>query len=487
MPLVLVHRDFIGRYPPEPYLISSQDEIDEGEAEAAKFHEAWLDKHPFPGVHSTWQAKYDWLKALQKEYMDEFEKSIFTNPPEVWQIASEILLDEAPETILVQFYAKRDELEAIKLYDDAAKSRFATGIEEYGRNEFLSSKSERSWEAYKAWLLENKNDHDGEVLLGSVECFKEEQFQEVFRCFTRELGMFISADSVQQLKSTFRACSDWGLMDEVGSNLYSPLADDNTTLSFNVLVRFSTKTPEEMAKYEFLSRLEDMTEETENAERFPLFGKYYMFVSKETAVSVVDSDGEEHIPISPDNHYVLWLSRFYKEMMEEVRSHFAWGKGESRDIQRRLFKGNTDTGNLKMDIFSAEFEALKEERCWGTKFARAFALTRIAAYDTYWMQDNEFPEEIANMVTKLGDYWRNNLLKKDDETLGIGLDLEKENGDSSEMSESRKALICLLRRLGKQFEEASEYCKVKFNVVGRPRKKKASNAQNKRHKLEIIK
>lgn len=105
MSLVLVHRDFIGRYPPEPYLISSHDEIDEGETEAAKFHEAWLDKHPFPGVHSTWQAKYDWLKALQKEYMDEFEKSIFTNPPEVWQVASEILLDEAPQTIVVQFYA----------------------------------------------------------------------------------------------------------------------------------------------------------------------------------------------------------------------------------------------------------------------------------------------------------------------------------------------------------------------------------------------
>merc|ERR1712224_770827 len=110
--------------------------------------------------------------------------------------------------------------------------------------------------------------------------------------------------------------------------------------------------------------------------------------------------GEEEPCVA--NQHVLWLPAEYSTVVKRMRMHCHKGHGESEEIKKRLDKGNTDTGNLKIAIFEAEFEAVKQmqsESCSGaiaSKLCSMLALTQTMCEDMYWMHDNEDPDAVAS-------------------------------------------------------------------------------------------
>jgi hypothetical protein len=60
-----------------------------------------------------------------------------------------------------------------------------------------------------------------------------------------------------------------------------------------------------------------------------------------------------------------------------------------------LDKGNTDSGNLRIAIFEAEYDygkTLRGERAWQRKLCHMLALVDAMTRDSYWMYDNEDEE-----------------------------------------------------------------------------------------------
>ena len=104
-------------------------------------------------------------------------------------------------------------------------------------------------------------------------------------------------------------------------------------------------------------------------------------------------------------------------MRKRVRAHCLSGEGETDDIQRRLQKGNTDTGNIKIGLHTQELHAamsigrcncstqrcscneggyrgLTEESAAKStvvqeRVCTLLALAEVMSYDNYWMNDNE--------------------------------------------------------------------------------------------------
>jgi len=167
-----------------------------------------------------------------------------------------------------------------------------------------------------------------------------------------------------------------------------------------------------------------------------------------------EDEEEEEIMMSLDTHYVLWLPAFWEEELSRMRGHFN-GDQESNTIKQRLQKGNTDTGNLTMNILSSEYEHIKSYRSIPKKFVGALALVYAATEDPHWMMDNEFPEEISKIWKTISSYFRNTLLKKTDQELGLGL--PNDSVDSEGFSDSRKALYILLAFRAAAFNDIEDY------------------------------
>lgn len=150
---------------------------------------------------------------------------------------------------------------------------------------------------------------------------------------------------------------------------------------------------------------------------------------------------------------------------------------ETHCIQKRLEKGNTDTGNLKVEIFQAELKYAKSMKLsLKEQFCATLALTLAAGSDTFWMNDTELSDDLAKSIKALGTVWRTSLLTKTDEELGIVAPAANPGTTSS-----RDGLYEILGIMGQQFKEVSEYVKVgrfnfKPNLAGnasqQPKKKK---------------
>jgi len=204
-------------------------------------------------------------------------------------------------------------------------------------------------------------------------------------------------------------------------------------------------------------------------------GKAQLFFSKTLGTRDSDSDdsdsGEEE---TADNTHVVWLPAEYKRVEERVRRHCLYGEGETERLKARISLGSTDAGNLKAEIFEAELESVKRLRGLPSKLCALLALTKTMCTDTYWMHDNEVPEEIAGLMADVAKYWRTVVLtaKNGDGALGLGL-----TDDPAERARSREALGHLLRFYKKRVEEAC-HCPVKFNCVPGPSRKRRGCASD---------
>lgn len=169
----------------------------------------------------------------------------------------------------------------------------------------------------------------------------------------------------------------------------------------------------------------------------------------------------------------LWLPAEFDLDGTHVHEHVHKGTCETFEIQERIDNGNTDSGNLKIEIMRNEFEVMKriagpQPQRLPRKLCRCLALTMAMACKTYWINNNEFPEEVTKRVNDVAKYWRTVLLVEADATLGLGA-----SADAG--AESREALLLLLRRQGAVLEAAGQgsYASVKFNAIPqRVRKRK---------------
>eukprot|EP01048_Picozoa_sp_COSAG05_P005935 COSAG05_NODE_367_length_10739_cov_10.311842_3_plen_595_part_00 len=125
-----------------------------------------------------------------------------------------------------------------------------------------------------------------------------------------------------------------------------------------------------------------------------------------------------------DDMHVLWLPACFERENERVRDHVNEGKGECEEIKKRLQKGNTDTGNLKISMFAAELNAIRvggpHSSTPAEKLCSCVAIALAFAQDTWWMHDNEYPEGVVSVVFELATFLRTVLLKLSDAELELG-------------------------------------------------------------------
>ena len=252
----------------------------------------------------------------------------------------------------------------------------------------------------------------------------------------------------------------WSIDNVLGRNMYS---NDAIGIYWRMNLKFHKKanmTDEEKAVADYQIELKKKRAESASSDNPKVF-----ILMKRKGEQKDDNDDEndsdddeededeEETPVTPENFQPMWLPKIYNEHYNRIGGHFFEGEGETIDIKQRLEKGNTDTGNLLTMMFEKELKYAKKIASPSERLAAIFALTQIGAYDNYWMHDNENPESVEKLVKELASVWKDNLLKEDNGTLGLGLI----GGSDSDITDdspsvSRELLYDHLKLLKKQYE-----------------------------------
>lgn len=170
-----------------------------------------------------------------------------------------------------------------------------------------------------------------------------------------------------------------------------------------------------------------------------------------------------------DLNSVVYLPLFFREELQRMVAHVHEGAGETRDYAIRLKRCTTDSGNLKVLLVAAEWDAIRLKRrgrnlSISESLCATLALIVTMFHDSYWLHDNEDLETAAKTVREIGDYFRSTLMKKTDQELGIGL-----TSDTADRELSRTALCGGLERVKSRFNELSSAL-FKFNwKPGKPK------------------
>jgi hypothetical protein len=173
---------------------------------------------------------------------------------------------------------------------------------------------------------------------------------------------------------------------------------------------------------------------------------------------------------------VLWLPNELDEIRQRVSRHCMEGAGETAAIQHRLGKGNTDSGNMKIEIYNREMHALRfESKGMSTpeKLCTAIAILECMCSD-HWLNDTEFPEVAADGIKHFATYLRTNLLKNERTDVELGIDVPAGFSGGDGWC-PRKDLYALLDGFKRQLEsdDTGCYADIAFKYKpGKPRQKK---------------
>ena len=517
----------------EPWLLSSQKDIDKDEEERQEFIEEWLKELPYPGNASSKQAKTIWFQKLKDKHTEEEGDTLCeTKAPEAFELVRDVLLQMAPTSLVVEFCVSKTLLESMEDLDsEKDRAQFASNLSKYARKGYTG---ERTWSAYKRWLLEvdqpqtttttttTTSTRTQLVTFGQMICGSDDGLEEKFDDFARNLGMIKFQYSIQQPVVAERGC-DWhlyGLCKKIGENMYYALPDRKKDASSRVgfmveMVWKSKVTETDRAQEEFRSKLKEMQRAslaTDNPKMYFLVPRDVdRFCSGPPASSEQnqttdnhnkenqDGGDDENIPVTAEHYHVLWLPRDYLQHKQRIQDHLDWGKGECVEMQRRV---QLQRGHVMIQMMHSELTALKQRHLgrkkkasssdsasFGPKFCAILALTEVAALNNLWMRDDSTAQyRVAKLISKdLATYWRMSVLKRDDQALGIGLGNEQQQVSSpEELSESRKALHAFLQIFAKRFQHGGRYYakEVTFNwEVGHSRNPKGPNGMNKRQKV----
>mmetsp|Transcript_19800 Transcript_19800/g.29433 ORF Transcript_19800/g.29433 Transcript_19800/m.29433 type:complete len:514 (-) Transcript_19800:174-1715(-) len=501
-----------------PWLMSDDFAISRSERERQDIVNTILQKCPFPGTAADHTKKIRWTKGITELVYAEMEESFFMSPcPEDTELVNEVFLKYAPETLKVRIRVPKSDLKIMVDSspidrDDDSDQRFEEAFSSSSLSaDAKASKSKlnavytipqsgATWKDYAAWLTTTQcQDDRDQIELGTRDCNNNDTLYDELCAFMNDLGFRHYMERVELAHGSLfgevhhSTITFSYLEKKVGENRYFPCPDDNNNIDTDdaetggvcVSILIHLKKPSEdtmrVAKTNaaFLAHLKKMMEESKKLNRDTC--GYYKILKKENENGDADYDSEEEeddepppLMYSNDTVHVLWLPLEYPNEHKRCFGHFLRGEGESRSIQKRLEKGNTDTGNITISIFESELAYMKKRgRTLREKFATALSLTEASTYGYMsYAHDNEFPEELAKCVSTLATFWRTNLLKMTDDELGIGDGSAVPEGA---LSPSREALYTILHNSAKRFEEMSDYgVPIKFNwKPGKSRKRKS--------------
>lgn len=447
----------------KPWLLSSKDDLLRDELDTRKYKNKYKSSHPFPGIDAPIKTKMKWIAVLDATYEDIMEDSSYqASAPSTIVYAKELLYRNCPENVRIDFVVDCNKFQSIaKTMKEIEKKAFAENIAQYLK---INEKSWTTFEECILYICENSKlppcsdpdadtDATNEKIILASQTYKKdcEGIAEMDKIL-RVLGL------TPYIKGAIGSSAEnnhwqWGLDKILGKNMYTK--DDSGVVYWRMFLQFN-KTDLEKKEQIYTAELEEKivkSEDRGNPKVYVLLKR--KDVEKNTVtydVEEEDSEEEEDIPTTPDCVQPLWLPKSYSEYYAKFGPHFYAGEGEVIDIQHRLGKGNTDTGNVKIMLFECEFRYAKQIKSIKEKFGAMLALTKIAQSDNYWMMDNEEPDQVKKMIKNLAAMWKEDLLKHDDSALGIGLgDGVEEETDDDGLSASRKLLYEFLELMAKEY------------------------------------
>ena len=492
----------------KPYLLSSIDELALSDAGLRK----WRTKlcRGYPGPASSYAAKLSWAKTIQDNVDLEARIMDDTYPHEEGTVVGMVLNDSCPAAVTVQLMVKRcqatrlhfDEESATKFLSTAPCARRSLPISapDSGARAFVHrggynaaalfnrcTTNVQRVGKYLQWLSTNPaTGSDIHPSLcpesGTVPDFsRNPKLGDELVCIASVTGV-AKCEKLQNVST--EALQKLGLrMGTEGVEMAFPNRDD------------------------YYSRGPCLQLRETIGELFFFPGRHGAYcVALELEVACPGFDGRGSLPsaaldqleakqaLAPHRSYqivdgvnTVWLSAYWREERERVEGHIRWGDGESESIKKRLDKGNTDTGNLKLMMLEREFNAVKRNLRYtecGTRQTNAqklctiLALAMVFANEPFWMHDNEDPEAVAAVLKDLAIYLRTNLLKLSDAELELGADQSEAEG-----SAARAALYVLLDSIKARFEQESYRGRYKIIFNYKPGKPKSEEWKRKHREL----
>ncbi|GFH49788.1 predicted protein [Chaetoceros tenuissimus] len=430
----------------KPWLISSSSDLANDARESDKYKAQYKSTHQFPGVEASIETKMKWVQAIETKYEDIMDDSFYqASAPDPISYCKDVLLEHCPEEVRVDFWADYAKLKtAAKDMTPDNETKLLERVASY----FPDMKGKTSLEK-----IENCLGKKEEVMIASKTIGKKDNIIDELNKVLKQLGL---EDYVQGGRGSSEESDhwSWGLDPILGRNMYSK--DNDSGFFWRMNLEFHKKaemTAEEKAVADYQIELKKKKAEsgsTDTPKVFVLMKRNSEGNDEEQDDDDdYDSEDEEETPVTSENFQPMWLPKVYNNHYDRIAGHFFEGEGETIAIKQRLNKGNTDTGNLRIMIFYKQLKYAKNLTSYNEKLAAIFALTQIGAYDNYWMHDNENPDDVREVVEELASVWKNDLLKEDNETLGLGL--AGENGDDSPNA-SRNLLHEHLKLLRKQYE-----------------------------------
>jgi hypothetical protein len=252
------------------------------------------------------------------------------------------------------------------------------------------------------------------VAIGAIKGVPDEDLVELIKYAVERLGLpdFASISMIgQDSEAQNECCDQWGLQEKLGENLYAPITRSSSTAT--VAITSAPKGKDKgkgkaKGKGNGKGKAKAMAEEQDTRICVPLVvelrtggtaftdrlnamakvsrysfdptgrlgpSKTYILVPKvdeqrkgyreESEEESEDKGGEDGQEETAENFYVLWLPKQYHEHHKLISAHITYGEGESSRIKKRLKKGNTDTGNLKVSMFENHLARIKANN-WGT-------------------------------------------------------------------------------------------------------------------------
>lgn len=503
----MTHRSYLcfaSDCPPEdqPWLLSSCRELDADAATKANWKAKWSSSDApfhFPGQQGTFRDKLLWSKRIKDpdNIMDLGMDR--TRPHDEGKMLGEILFDCCQETLRLELLVPRCLLES-------ESARFS--LNAVSQAKFMAAAERRQGDggakdfaAFRRWLhscsdtgtliqeggqvvVEDKyafirealtntklpelSDTDCQfVLLASMQVHREDSLDRKLRELMDTLGLeqaTIAAPNNTRVNGSFVYSTLDVIRDRIGEMPHFPCASGGSCVACYVQSCVDKPSPtSDGGPAPANPTQEDFVDQVARIAK--LSKREYLFVPKNASPKKhEDEDGdddddesEEEI-VTGDSHYILWLPEGWSKIRKRVSEHFMEGEGETEALKHRINLGTTDGGNLKVSMLEAEFEAFKQSRQLSSadKFCTALALVQSARADSYWMHDNECPDELAHILRDIASHFRTNILKRSDEELGI----EAPTPSSPVMRSSRTGLYALLDIYANQLKEG---CGSKLN------------------------
>mmetsp|Transcript_2001 Transcript_2001/g.3181 ORF Transcript_2001/g.3181 Transcript_2001/m.3181 type:complete len:406 (+) Transcript_2001:129-1346(+) len=394
----------------KPWLMSDDFAISRSERERQDIVSTLLQKCPFPGTAADHIKKIEWIKGISELVYAEMEESFFMSPcPEDTELINEVFLKYAPETLKVRICVLKSDLKIMvdsspvdrdddseQRFEEAFSSSSAKASKFKLNAAYTIPQSGATWKDYAAWLTTQCQDDRDQIELGTMECSKNDVMNNELCAFMKDLGFRHYIERVELAhRSLFRevhpSTARFSFVEEkVGENRYFPCPEDNSDddaeaggLCVSILVHLKKPSKDTMrvakTNAAFLAPLKKIVEESKKLKRDTCV--YYRILKKENENGDSDYDSEEEeeeerppLVYSNETVHVLWLPLEYPDEHNRCFGHFLQGEGESRSIQQRLEKGNTDAGNITISIFESELAYMKKRgRTLREKFATAFS------------------------------------------------------------------------------------------------------------------